>query len=445
MPHDTRISSIFLGAIFALLFSTAPAFSNTHSNDPMDWLIQHVCVDASNKPIPADPYNGCPAGSRERRLALGDPIPYLRHDQPGKNNDHPDGFQRHDARPMIDMHAGTIVSANDFDFDYIEPYGIMHPGDGDGFDLYRVVDGYVGGGSTRDGSGYSQTFFGPDCRPYGGWIFFPVIFLQSLQPGANGRGVFPLHGDYWEQNGEPWPGRCATNQNFSRDTLTTWEFIPAYPFGGHNGTTPKQIDAVVSTHGLPVQHNSQSHYHLERFYFTDLYGVTRWEAWVPNSENPKTSENCGGPTQMTYEGVDFTLSDCRDWSVVDLINPPRSHLPWAYPEANLLQNWHFDHDGMEPWQRTNVTSDLGNIINWGRFTSTGSADVQHSQNHIGVRYLQTNCGGHQCTPGEAIYQDVPVANLPHSAIYDYGFSGVRDGDAAGPMKVTLSQIDQDGH
>jgi hypothetical protein len=427
-----------------LLFSAGSASARPHSTDPMDWLIQHVCVDAANRPIAVDPYNGCPAGSRERRLGLSDPMPYLRHDQPGRNGDHPNGYHRVDSHPIIDVHTRTIVAANDFDFDYVAPYGAMHPGDGDGADLYRVANGYATGGATRDGGGYSQTFFGPDCKPYGGWIFFPVSFLGSLRPGAAGRGAFPIRGAYWEQNGEPWPGRCTPGRGFARDTLTTWEFAPAHPFGGLNGTTTKYIDAVVSTHGRPMRLGPLPRFHLERFYFTDLYGLTRWEAWAPSSDHGKTTESCAGDTQMTYEGISFTLAGCRDWSVVQLINPPRPRLPWPYPVANLLQNWHFDHDGMAPWQRTAATSEVGNIINWGQFTSRGPADLRYSQTRVGVRYLQINCGGRQCNPDQAICQDVPIAGLPSPSAYDYGFSGVIHGTENGSIAVTLSERDRDG-
>ena len=104
-------------------------------------------------------------------------------------NGHPLGFQRHDAYPIIDRRYGEVVSANDFDFDYSEPYGVMHPGDGDGYDVYRVANGWVTGGDTRDGGGYSQSFFGADCKPFGGWVFFPVSFLRDLRPGAQGRTI----------------------------------------------------------------------------------------------------------------------------------------------------------------------------------------------------------------------------------------------------------------
>jgi hypothetical protein len=411
----------------------------------MDWLIQHVCVNASDQPIAVDPYGGCPAGSRQRRLGLHDPMPYLRHDQPGRNGDHPSGYQRHDARPIVDVYTRTVVAAIDADFDYFQPYGVMHPGDGDGFDLYRVANGYATGGGTRDGSGYSQTFFGSDCKPYGGWILFPAAFLRSLRPNATGRGIFPIRGVYWEQNGQPWPGGCTPSQGFSQDTLTTWEFVPRYPFGGHNGTATKYIDTIVSTHGLPMRRSPTSHYHLERFYFTDLYGLTRWDAWVPSSEHVKPSENCSGDTRMTYEGVSFTLAGCRDWSEVELIKPPIPHFPWPYPEANMLRNWHFGRAEMAPWKRTDTKSETGKVINWSRLASKAPADLRFSQTRVGVDYLQINCGGRQCDPQQAIYQDVPIVARQSSSAYDYGFSGVVDGTENGTITVTLSELDRSDH
>jgi hypothetical protein len=437
-----QIDSLLVLAL--LLFASSSASARPHSVDPMDWLVQHICADSANRPIAVDPYDGCGAGSLERRLRLGDPMPYLRHDQPGKDSDHPNGFQRLDSHPIIDVHTRTIVAANDYDFDYVDSYGSMHPGDGDGFDVYRVTNGYTTGGGTRDGSGYSQTFFDPDCKPYGGWVFFPVSFLRSLRSKAASRGIFAIRGVYWEQNGEPWPGGCRSGQDFSWDTLTTWEFAPAHQFGGVNGAVTKHIDAIVSTHGLPVQRDPRPPFHLERFYFTDLYGLTRWEAWAPSSDQVKATKNCAGDSEMIYEGISFTLADCRDWSVVQLVNPPRSRWPWPYPEANLLRNWHFDHDAIAPWQRTRATSGPGNPMSLGQFISRAPADLRLSQTHIGVRYLQVSCGTAPCTPDQAIYQDLPVASLPPSCSYDYGFSGIVDGTQNGTMTVRLSELDRNG-
>jgi hypothetical protein len=429
-------------AALALAVS-ASAAARPHSADPMDWLVQHACVGAGDRPLPVDPYDGCPAGASERRLRRSDPMPYRRHDQPGANGDHPDGYQRHDAYPILDVRTGAIVAANDFDFDYSEPYGAAHPGDGDGFDAYRVADGYATGGGTRDGGGYSQTFFGPDCRPYGGWIFFPVGFLRSLRPGAAGRGVFPLRGEYWEQNGEPWPGRCEPDRGFSRDTLTTWSFAPGTVFGGRNGAREKRIDAIVSTHGLPARPAAGGRYHLERFFFTDLYGLTRWEAWAPSADQPKASGNCGGDERMTYEGFSFTRADCRDWSVVDVLAPPAPRAPWPYPESNLLRNWHFDESGLKPWQRTGPTDGRG-ALRWRRLESRAPADLRYSRNGVGVRYLKLDCGGGPCGAGAAMFQDAPAASLPAASAYVYGFSGAVEGARDGTMTAALSQLDADG-
>jgi hypothetical protein len=415
-----------------------PTAARTHSTDPMDWIIQHVCAGAGDEPVSADPYDGCPAGTHERRLKLGDPLPYYRHDQPGGKNNHPFGYQRHDAYPLIDRHYGGVISANDYDFDYFEPYGVMHPGDGDGFDVYRAANGYVTGGGTRDGSGYSQTFFGPDCKPFGGWVFFPASFLTSLRPGAEGRGVFPIRGDYWEQRGEAWPGRCEPGKGFSNTTLTTWSFEPGHVFGGLNGARQKKLDAIVSTHGLPSPFKSQAHYHLERIYFTDLYGPTRWESWADARESRPPAKACGGPAQMTYEGVEFTLTDCRDWSLTEIIDPPQPHAPWPYPETNILADWHFINATLSPWHID------GGAMKISMMNSKTAPDVRFAHDAPGVRYLHINCaeGANDC--GGSLYQDVPLKGLPAAKSYDYGFSGAIAGEGEGLIDVSLSQRDAQG-
>jgi len=410
----------------------------------MDWLIQHVCVDSDDRPIAMDPYMGCPANSKERRLKIGDLMPYMRHDQPAPNGAHPNGFQRHDSYPIKDLRYGGMAIANDFDFAFENPYAEMYLQDGNGYDLYYVEDGWASAGSTQDGGGYSSSFFGPSCKPSGGWVFFPTNFLVSLTPGAHGQATVPIRGSYWEQNGETWPGKCAAGVGFSDSTLTTWEFERAFRFSGHNGTSPKLLDTIISTHGMPLLPGANPHsYHLERFYFTDMYGITRWEAWAPSPANKPAAETCGGETEMTYRGVKFTETSCRDWSEVTLINPARPRLPWPYPELNLLKNYHFDSPSVTPWQRTTARSDQGNVINFSIANSANEDDSHFSQQHVGVRYLVINCGG-RCNSEQAIYQDIPVSSLAKSTAYDYGFVGLAEGNEAGKIKVELTQLDMSG-
>ncbi len=436
-----RVHRISLAAGFALLAVEASA-GRAHSTDPMDWLIQHVCADVRDEPTSVDPYGGCPAGTRDRRLNLNEPLPYYRHDV--GDSGHPLGFQRHDAYPIVDRRYGGVVSANDFDFDYSEPYGVMHPGDGDGYDVYRVANGWVSGGDTRDGGGYSQSFFGEACKPFGGWVLFPVRFLRDLRLGAQGRTIAPIHGSYWEQASQAWPGRCERGDGFSTTTLTTWSYSPGHEFGGLGGRESKQIDAIIATHGSALPPNSLlGRLHLERLLFTDLYGATRWEAWISNPGNPpKATANCSGPTQMTYEGHVYTLVACRDWSTTEINNPPRPHAPWPYPEANILADWHFTNAELSPWavRGTAISSELMN--------SRTVADTKFAPGGLeggaGVRYIQLSCADNAKDCG-SLYQDIPIGDLPNSTSYDYGFSGVIADQGEGDIDVSLSQLDAQGH
>ncbi len=412
----------FLAWIASLVLLPSAAPAKALSMDPWDWIIQHVCADASDRPIGTDPYDGCPAETHERRLKLGDPMPYLRHDQPAPG--HSNGFQRHDSYPLADRHFGGVVSANDMDFDYHEPYGVMHPGDGDGYDVYQVEGRYVTGSGTRDAAGYRQTFFGIDCKPWNGWVFFPVSFLGELRPAASGSGVFPIHGDYYEQDGESYPGHCGPETRFGSGTLTTWSFEPGDTFGGMNGARMKRIDAIVSTHGFPLHAPPGARFGLERFYFTDLYGLTRWEAWKPAADVPNPSTTCRGPTEMLYRGVAFRLKQCRDWSAVEVFDHPKPRWPWPYPEANVLSDCHFEEPDLRAWKRR--PSEAGVLLDAHQLESRTALDTRFSANKRGVRYLQIDCGRRQCNPGQALFQDVAIDRVKDGERVDYGFSGVVD-------------------
>ena len=332
-----------------------------------------------------------------------------------------------------------MFAANDFDFDYFEPYGVTHPGDGDGFDVYRVAKGWVTGGGTRDGGGYSASFFGADCKPFDGWVFFPVGFLRELRPGAEGRAMVPITGSHWEQAGEPWPGRCEIGKGFSKSTLTTWSFEPGHEFGGRHGTPKKQIDAIAATHGSELPPNSPlGRFHLERIYFTDLYGATRWEAWISNPEKPPhPGGNCGGPTTMTYKGADYVRTDCRDWSVTEIYSPPRPHAPWPYPETNILSDWHFNNDGLSPWV-------LQGAVKASPESSRTAVNSGYEHNGPGLRYLRLSCPENSADCGGTLHQDIPIKDAPKASSYDYGFSGVVAGPGDGSIEVSLSQRDAEG-
>ena len=333
--------TILWATVVVSLCTAVPAIGAATPPVGSDWITKDVCADSSNRPVAADPYDGCPAGTTQRDIAEGEELPYINHDQPGPSGDHPNGYQRHDAYPVTDLSGNPLV-INEFDFDYFGPYFTFEAGDGDGYDLYSIRNGWVSATQTRDGGGYSQTFYGSGCTPYNGWVFFPTSILSTLSPSTSGSTTVAIMDDYWERNGQSWPGVCNAFSNFNRSTITSWEFKPQFAFGGINGAPMKYIDTIISSHGYSNDPSFVTKGHIETFYFTKLYGLTRWEAWYPTQQNrpPQAVATCNGSSTTEYQGIPMTRVDCRDWSAIQIITPTVRHV-WPVPDLNLLSNFHF--------------------------------------------------------------------------------------------------------
>jgi hypothetical protein len=292
----------------------------------LDYLVQDVCVDVSGRVLPVDPYY-CPAGGALRPLEPGEPLPYHRFDQPH--------LQGRDSFP-VRTHDGQEIVINTFDH---APFGHFKP-DRDGYSITMVRDGWASSGGTRSRM-LGTTFFGTGCRPYGGWVYFPVGALDGrlIRPG---EARAPIRAVHWERNGEPWPGHCPSS--YETGFSTSWEPLPRFSFAGIAGTPVKTIDAIRSIHGFAEGPRFLAHGHLEIFYFTRLYGFTRWESWVPDTGYPRqplldrrifvASERCRGPAESAYKGITFARADCRDWTSV--VVPPRPEPPpfWPVPYLN---------------------------------------------------------------------------------------------------------------
>jgi hypothetical protein len=398
-----------------------------------DWLLKNVCADASNTLAAVDPYGGCPPGTTERDIQVGERLPYLNHDQPQPGR--PDGFQRRDNYPLLDK-SGNPLAVGAMDFGYDRPYGTFEAGDGDGYDLLTSRNGWVSASGTRDGGGYSQTFYGSGCTPYNGWIFFPTTFLQSLTAGSSGQAPTTLTDDYWEESSQNWPGTCNSFTHFDSSTITSWQFKPGFAFGGLNGAPVKTMDTIVSTHGYSNSPTFITSGALEVFYFTKQYGVTRWEAWAPTAQNrpPQQTPTCSGPNVMTYNGIPFTLVDCRDWSMTIVGAASESVPTWPVPDTNLLANFHFTGS-------TNSWTKSGSKTIATALRSTTPDDTRFGP---GVSYLSLGCGGSICQPSQRIYQDIPIANIKAGLLYDFAISAVSHGATPGTVSVTLDQVNNRG-
>jgi hypothetical protein len=344
-----------------------------------DYLIQDVCARADGELLAVDPYDGCPAGAARRDLRVGEPLPYHRHDQPDVNN--PLGFQRHDSFPRPG--EGSLRHVHPFDF---PPFGEYNAADG--YDVAEADGAWAAIVGTRDPTGLAQTFFGPGCALADGWILLPTAGF--LSPDAV---VASLRGVGWEKAGQPFPGTCPAGRDAA---YTDWEVLSGFPFGGQGGAREKRIDALLSQHYGGRDPATADH--IEKFYLTRLYGLTRWERWQNLKLHPGTppkTAGCGGPTRAG----DFVRVDCRDWShvVPEPLPWPPEAWPTPYAAANRLVNGDFGTGTITGWARLGMSQD-GKMTNWSLLKEGGGT------------YLATNCGG-PCSPGQSIYQDVPLSGL----------------------------------
>ncbi len=435
----------------------------------LDWIIPKICVDGGNRPVSADPYLGCPAGTRPRPIMPGDPLPYRKMDNAKQ--------QYKDIYPRVGADGTNYIVAS---FDWLDPkndeasrFKVW----ADGYDAYVIKDGWASGSETRIGAGeYATTFFGAGCKNYNGLLFFPASFLSSLQSPGSAKPSIGSTGA-WEEDNQQYPGACPARH--INDQIFTWSFARNFPFAGINGAPVKPLDAIVTIMGLRTTKDPQimakwmSYGHLEVFYFTKTYGLTRWESWAPqiqlesDGREPaakiqeraaNASKICSaGPNmtsapftlqasqtnatkiQMTYEGRSFTMIDCRDWSNIVLQNPPVQPPAWPVSGLNLLRNFHFNGATLTPlpnWDTSHL-SHAALLVSKTKDDTTHDSPIPLN----GIAYLRLGCGG-GCG-SESIHQDIPISSLTRSGSYTLGVIA-RTEAGSGSLKLSLTQMAGDG-
>lgn len=460
-------------SLFALLFlywlGTAEA-QQTQDSPELSYLVQQVCIDQTGAVVRIDPYF-CPKNDKLRPLQIGEPLPYHKHNQvephnplsPQEYEDKDSDFELHDSYPVRALN-GTVLSIDPFDFEPDRFTSRL-----DGYDVYRIDDGWTSVEETRDSGGFGITWFGANCKLYNGWVFYPLADLTSSGIKA-GEVKMPISGVYWEKDGEHWPGHCpstaqaSTKQAASGDQschpgascpskdyetpITSWEFIPNYPFAGIGNNPVKRLDTIRSIHGFIDGPDFLAHGDLEVFYFTKLYGSTRWEDWMPVGEvkaSPRfqriaeqASKYCHGTDDVEYHGVKFMVVYCRDWSAVSVLDKPELAAPWPVPDMNLLQNFHFDQE-LTNWKR----SGSGDALQLTLKTSSAARDMLNVQHGgTGIRYLELTCTA-ECGPANAIYQDGPITAKTTSGRYTLGARVKAEGHA-GSLRLAVTVLDRNG-
>ncbi len=388
-----------------------------------DYLVPKVCSTRSDVPVVGDPCL-CGSGSAPRPLAPTDLLTYHKVDQ--------NHAQRHDSYLMRSVSGDQLV-VSPFDF---REYGRFEPWEG--YTVLQVKKGWVSSAGTRDGTGFSTTFFGRDCQPSNGWVFFPLSAVTSLE-ATTGQVRMPIAGDYWEQNGESWPGVCP--EHFNTDTLTTWEWVQGFEFGGSKSVETKIIDAIRVVHGFSTKPLFREKGHLEIFYFTRVYGITRWEVWTAATQarTPDAHLNCTGAAEMRYQGISFIRTSCRDWSAVELPAEPESHSIWPIPQLNLIGNFHFA-DGDKSWH---VHKETGLVASPVQFLHSSSSGDHLNPNHSrgALTFTRLTCQS-QCDGSVAIYQDIDSKrNQLGNGLFDFAAT-VRSFNGTTVVRLQLMQLDK---
>ncbi|MCI4677314.1 hypothetical protein K9U39_00045 [Rhodoblastus acidophilus] len=420
-----RISAIAVGALILTCngcLAQAPHVANYPlSAVATEWLVKSVCADDANEPVAADPYFVCPSGTHRKKISVGDPLPY--HNINQTRNEESDSFVLVDKK-------GAPLYVRDFDWG---PKFNTFFNNTDGYDVYSIANGWISIAATKAGDAAGVTFFGANCTIGNGWLSFPENdFLRG------GITTSAIAGVYWEQKGQTFPGACTQVTN---RTTTQWELKKDVTFGGVRKNPRKTMDALISYHDFNTTPEFLQHGHMEVYYFTQQYGLTRWEFWTPAAQGRPVTSNCLAPDVVQYRDVDFNIADCQDFSNVVLSKTP--DIPeWPLPQANVLAHSHFDavSQNEAPYVWSVVPPESGqSSATWGLKNSTASADRVFNQ--TGIRYVSINCSrGNSCL---SLSQELPVGAV-HSGNYLYGVTAKTTAGDVGKIKVSVQQLDARG-
>jgi len=265
----SRLNVFLIVVMLSLLSAVSPARAGANA-ELLDYLIQDVCVNASDIAIAGDPAS---CGSR-RNIRIGEPSPYIVTDFDRGNNNAT--YFAMNSFPVLGM-DGTVkvMHAKSGQGNFTANYAFNFDVARDGYDFTDTTNsGYASFVRTSDGGCYDQIWSRNGSAASmidraGGWILFAFAGLPSNWAQTNIAHPTTYHVQLT-------PNRPGCQNGHSTGT-TYWNAPAAYQF-----ETYKVLTAIRSDH-FANDTLSQSGNALERYYFTKEYGFTRWEAWMPQS------------------------------------------------------------------------------------------------------------------------------------------------------------------
>lgn len=191
---------------------------------------------------------------------MGETIPYLRTDYDTRGNV---TYQAVFTFPVVGADGSRLfytLKSNNGNFSADWQYNFSEATDG--YDLIAKENDRYSVIRTSDGGCLDQVFEKDSTSRFGGWLLF-----DGSQPSAS-----ELHSLTITRISANRPAGCAATTSGS-EILAVWN--PPAPIGYETG---KVLDTIVSYH-YAHRDLSRKDNALERFFFTDEYGFTRWEAW----------------------------------------------------------------------------------------------------------------------------------------------------------------------
>ncbi len=277
-------------------------------HEAWNFLVENVCVDAAHQVLPGvSPLDEASACPHQRKLAIGERLPYHKRDWPGLNDrtTHPDGYQQSDSFPVSTRFGLAVIQTYDFG-DSPRAFGQFDQGDGGQVAFLSAKTASFG--ITEDGGAGLQFFIGPDCQTLDSWVivdssFADRSFGQLLARITRQIKACPAHLGYaftrWHV--QPVSYRDSVRGQPGRVTLQT---LVSEHFGG------KDVEGAD---------------HLERMYFTQPLGYTRWERWQnlavhdrsadrKQAEALAASDRCEAGLGPPSASAGWLMVDCREWT-----------------------------------------------------------------------------------------------------------------------------------
>jgi hypothetical protein len=299
-------------------------------------MAQVVCLDAQDASRPGRlPFE--PDCRRTRPVSAGEPLPYRKHDWPGRAHAAalPSGYQASDS--LVGTLLGRPAILQTFDFGGGATRAFTRFDAADGGQAVLLSGDAAASPLTQDGSGGMQWFQSPECQTSGGpapgWLF----------------AALPLEGGWRQQvvrlNISRGPDQCPTVFNESLTRWRTARIDLPWREAATGAVSSAPAEVLVSEHFGTGSIGTADH--LERFWFVRGLGLTRWERWehtarsrLPDRERMARliaeSGRCPGIAFGEPPAAGWQLVDCRTWTNMVRAAPGGAHLSaLAWPAPGL--------------------------------------------------------------------------------------------------------------